>query len=75
MEQEPTGQKKQKPYNSYLKYSGLSIQFLAVIGLAVYAGYRLDAYLALQFPAFTLLFAMLALGGMIYKLYRTITKI
>ena len=75
MEPEPTGQKKQKPYNSYLRYSGLGFQFLLVIGVSAYAGYRLDSHLEWKFPVFTLLFSMVALGGMMYKLYKALSDL
>ena len=75
MAQEPSEQKKQKPYNSYLRYSSLGLQFMLVIGLATYGGYRLDQYLSFRFPVFTLSFCMLALVGMVYKLYRILSNL
>ncbi|MBW8050323.1 MAG: AtpZ/AtpI family protein [Cytophagales bacterium] len=41
-----------------MKYSGLAFQMLAVILVGLYGGIKLDKYLELQFPAFTLVFTL-----------------
>jgi hypothetical protein len=77
MDLEPQGAsdpKKQSPYNSYLRYSSLALQLLATMGLFGWLGHRLDQYLDLEFPVFLLTFVMLAFGGMMYHLYRSIDK-
>jgi F0F1-type ATP synthase assembly protein I len=66
--------KKPKRSNDFLKYSGLGLQMLATIGVAAWLGLLLDRYLQFQFPLFLLLFVMLAFGGSIYQLYRSINK-
>jgi hypothetical protein len=67
----PTGQ---KPSNSYLKYGGFAMQLFAGIGLAAWAGYKLDQNLNLQFPAFLLSFVFVVFGGMMYMMYRNLKK-
>jgi hypothetical protein len=37
-------------------------------------GYLLDRKLGIQFPAFMLTFGFLAFGGMLYQIYRSITR-
>ncbi len=73
MEQQrtPTGP---KPSNSYLKYGGLGIQLFGGIGLAGWLGYKLDKYLALEFPAFLLSFVLIVFMGMIYMVYKNLKK-
>ena len=71
---EPSRNKKSNQTNSYLRYSGLGIQLLAAIGVAGWAGYELDRYLQIKFPAFLLLFGFLAFGGMMYQIYRSINR-
>ena len=66
--------KQQKPSNGYLKYSQLGIQLVATIGLAAWGGHALDNYLGLKFPAFLLTFIMLAFGGSMYFLYRSLNN-
>ncbi|HEY3405055.1 MAG TPA: AtpZ/AtpI family protein [Ohtaekwangia sp.] len=72
--EEPSSNPKLKPYNSYLRYSSLAFQLLAAIGIFGWLGYRLDQYLHLTFPAFMLLFGFLAFAGMIYQVYKSISK-
>lgn len=67
-------QEKSKPYRSYLKYTGLAFQLLAGIGILGWLGYQLDQYLELSIPVFTLVFGLLAFGGMMFQLYRSINK-
>lgn len=71
---DPSLSPKPKPYNSYLRYGGLAFQLLAAIGVFGWLGYLLDQYLGLSMPAFTLTFAFLAFGGMMYQLYRSIKR-
>lgn len=66
--------KKLKQYNSYLKYSSLALQLLIVIGVFGWLGYKLDQYLGVKFPAFTLLLGFVAFGGMMFQVYRSINK-
>lgn len=46
--------KKQPDSNSVLKYSGMATQMLGITLLLTWGGYKLDKYLAIKFPAFTL---------------------
>jgi F0F1-type ATP synthase assembly protein I len=71
---EPSPNKKLNQTNGYLRYSGLGIQLLAAIGVAGWAGYELDQYLQIKFPAFMLLFGFLAFGGMMFQIYRSINR-
>jgi len=70
--QEPSDKK--KPINAYLKYSGLAFQLLASIGVFGWLGYKLDQFLSLKFPAFMLLFGLLAFAGMMYQVYRSLNQ-
>jgi F0F1-type ATP synthase assembly protein I len=71
---EPSVNPKRKAYNSYLKYSGLAVQLLAAIGIFGWLGYLLDRWLDLKFPVFMLLLGLLAFGGMMVQLYRSINR-
>lgn len=70
----PTDPKEPSQTNSYLRYSGFAFQLLGGIGLAGWAGYRLDKYLSFRFPIFTLLFVMMVFAGMLYQMYRKINQ-
>jgi len=69
-----SGPNRPKPSNRYLRYSGLGIQLLATLAAGGWLGYVLDQALHLRFPFFLLLFVFLTFGGVIYQLYRTISK-
>jgi ATP synthase protein I len=74
MDPDPSGAKKPKPSDSYIKYSGLGVQLLLTIGLAAWGGYSLDKHLGIKFPAFLLTFVFVAFGGSMYLLYRSLNK-
>jgi hypothetical protein len=71
---EPSDPKRQKPSNNYLRYSSLAMQMTVTLGLAAWAGYKLDQYFGLKFPAFLLTLVFVVFGGMMYKLYQSINK-
>ena len=59
MKKNPDPHFKKKPFNSYLKYSGLAFQLVAVILAGVFIGNRMDRWLSLESPVFTLVFPLL----------------
>jgi len=63
-----------KEINPYLKYSGLAFEMLAVIGLAVFGGIKLDEYFENETPWITLIFVFVFLGGYLYKLVVDLSK-
>lgn len=71
---EHSGPRKQKPYSNYLKYSSLAMQMVVTIGVAGWVGHKADLYFNFRFPAFLLTLVLLAFGGIMYKLYLSITK-
>ncbi len=73
MEQErtPTGR---KPSDTYIRYSSFAAQLLGGIGIAGYAGYRLDRYLQLKFPAFLLTFVLVTFIGILYQTSKNLNK-
>jgi len=66
--------KEKEPPNAFLKYSSLGLQLLIVIGAFGWLGFKIDAWLHLQFPAFLLLFILLSFAGMMYKIYRSLNE-
>jgi len=52
--------------NNYIKYSGLGIQMIVIIGLFTFAGYKIDQALNHQTQWVT---AGLSLGGVFVSLY------
>ncbi|MBS1733906.1 MAG: ATPase F0F1 [Bacteroidetes bacterium] len=60
-----------KPNNNLLwKYAGLATQFLVGIGLAVYAGIKLDEWLKLKTPLAVWVLPLLLITGVIVKIIK-----
>jgi len=64
----------EKSPNNFLKYSNLGLQLLLVIGVSSWLGLKIDEYLGIKFPVFLLTMMLLSLGGMMYKLYRSLNE-
>jgi ATP synthase protein I len=64
--------KDENPANSYLKYSGIGFQMIAIIGAFTYAGYKIDQ--AANHPT-KWVTAILSLAGVFISLYVVIRSI
>ena len=61
--------KQQKPkqkFDNFVRYSSLAFEMIAIMGLGAFGGYKLDQWLALSFPVFTLVLMVLAVVAAIY---------
>ena len=65
---------KKKPLNDYLKYSAMSFQMMAIILLFTWGGIKIDHYLELKFPAFTLLLCLLSIVAAFYFFIKDVIK-
>ena len=63
-----------KNVNKYLKYSGIGFTLFGLLAIAVFAGQKLDEYLALDQPWFTILFLLLGFAGWVAKLMRDLAQ-
>lgn len=63
-----------KQLNSYAKYSGMAVQMAAIIVGSVLGGIKLDEYLELKFPAFTLIFTLLGVFLAMYYFIKDVIK-
>lgn len=59
-------QKISKGLSNYAKYSSLAFQMVAIILLGVFGGIKLDDWLDLKFPVFTVVLSLLATGAAMY---------
>jgi Putative F0F1-ATPase subunit Ca2+/Mg2+ transporter len=57
---QPNPNSKKRPLNEYARYSAMGFQMAAIIFAATWAGVKLDEYLALKIPVFTLTFSILS---------------
>ncbi len=68
-------EEEKKQINSFVKYSSIGFQMLAIILLGVFAGIKLDEFLNLDFPIFTLVFSLLSVFLSIYYAVKDFLKI
>ncbi|MBW3544961.1 MAG: AtpZ/AtpI family protein [Bacteroidetes bacterium] len=66
--------KKQDQLNSYLKYSGLAFQMIGVIVLAVWAGIKLDTWLDMRFPVFTIVLSLMSIAASLIITIKSLPK-
>ena len=59
-------QKNKERLNSYVKYSGIAFQMIAIILIGVFGGMKLDKWLKTDKPVFTALLSVLAVILSIY---------
>ena len=66
-------EKQQQPkstQNDLLKYAGLGSQILVSLGIAVFAGYKIDRWLKIPLPLLVWLLPLIVLIGIIFKLIK-----
>lgn len=74
--EDPLSQKKlqKKPSsdnkNLVFRYAGLAFQMMASLGLAVFAGYKLDQRTGWRVPVFLIIFSLLALALILWQIIK-----
>jgi hypothetical protein len=63
-----------KQLEFYARYSTLAFQMLAIIAVGVFGGVKLDAWLNLRFPIFTVVLSVLSVILSIYQAIRGLLK-
>jgi len=66
--------RKPRPFNTYIKYSGLAIQMAVTIGLMGWIGFKIDGWLQLKFPIFLLVLVSLGFVGSFYGLIKSLNN-
>lgn len=61
-------------YRNTLKYVGLGTQMMALMGLGVWGGMKLDDLTNWKFPLFVITLPLLALGVSLWQLIREFNK-
>ncbi|HMT28594.1 MAG TPA: AtpZ/AtpI family protein [Bacteroidia bacterium] len=62
----PKSKSKRKPLNDYVRYSAVGLQMGMIIFLFTWGGVKLDSWLQLKIPVFTLVFS---LSSVVLSLY------
>lgn len=65
---------KKKPLDNYLKYSAISVQIAVTVFALTYGGIKLDEYLNLKFPFFTLILSMFSVVAALYLTLKDFIK-
>jgi len=60
--------------NNYARYSSIAFQMLFIILLGVFGGIKIDEWLDLSFPVFTVILSILAVVAAIYYVTREFLK-
>jgi len=63
-------QQKSTPTSDLIRYAGLGSQILVSLGIAVFAGYKIDKWLKLPLPLLVWLLPLIVLIAIIYKLIK-----
>jgi F0F1-type ATP synthase assembly protein I len=71
---DPSLEKKKKSLDNYTRYSGIAFQMLIIILIGVFGGIKLDQWLKLTFPVFTVILSILAVILSIYTVTKDLMK-
>jgi F0F1-type ATP synthase assembly protein I len=66
--------RKKSLLNNYARYSGLAFQMLAIILIGVWVGIKLDEWLKMQIPVFTVLLSVIFVFLAVYSAIREFLK-
>lgn len=66
----PTEFSKSKRSKDVFQYAGMATEMLAMLGIAVFAGYELDLRLAWKVPVFLIFFPLVALAVFLWCLIK-----
>lgn len=72
--QKPQRRQSQKQINEYVKYSGLAFQMAALILLGYWLGSKIDKWLNLSIPVFTIILILAFLSASFYSLIKSLPK-
>jgi len=62
--------KPKKQLDDFIRYSSLAFEMMVIMGIGVLAGFKIDHWLNLKFPVFTLVLMILSVIGAIYHAIR-----
>ena len=57
-----------------MRYAGLGMQLFVSLGLAVFAGYKVDKWIGMKFPVFVWVLPLVVLFLIIYRLIKETSK-
>jgi hypothetical protein len=63
-------QKPKKQFDHFIRYSSLAFEMMVIMGAGAWLGVKLDQWLNMSFPVFTLCLMILSVIGAIYHVIR-----
>lgn len=63
-------QRPKKKLDNFIQYSSLAFEMIVIMGVGTWIGYKIDHWLNLRFPAFTLALLIISVAGAIYHVIR-----
>ncbi|KOH44139.1 hypothetical protein NC99_31320 [Sunxiuqinia dokdonensis] len=71
----PKNLKKHKQkFDSFIRYSSLAFEMVTIMALGVFIGFKIDQWLDLSFPAFTLALMIISVIAAIYHAIKKFLK-
>ena len=74
MKEQQNLKKPKKKLDHFIRYSSLAFEMIAIMAFGVFAGYKIDEWLQLSFPAFTLALMILSVIAAIYHAIKNFLK-
>jgi hypothetical protein len=74
MKPSPDSDNSTRGFGAYARYSALAIQAGVIIFAGTFGGLKLDQYLNLRFPVFTVILSLLSVFSAIWLLVREVIK-
>lgn len=71
---DPEFDKRKKKIDLFIRYSSLAFEMMIIMAAGVFAGYKIDHWLELSFPAFTLGLMILSVVGAIFYAIKNFIK-
>jgi hypothetical protein len=67
-------EKERKQLDGYARYTNLAFQMFAIIGIGIFAGVKIDQWLNLKFPVFTVIFSILSVAAAVYSAIKDLLR-
>jgi len=71
---DPKLNKPKEKLDRFIRYSSLAFEMITIMGVGVFAGYKIDQWLNLSFPAFTLGLMILSVIGAVFYAIKNFLK-
>jgi F0F1-type ATP synthase assembly protein I len=65
---------KKEPLKNYMKYSGIAVQMIVIIGLGAWAGIKLDEHFEFKTPVFTICLLLFSVVASMYYVIRSLMR-